>query len=175
MRDNFWEKTNFFLLRRIPLLATLMMMFVSFIPVNSIQFNYLRPSIGLICVYYWVLKRGNLFGYASAFIIGFIADIYSSYPLGVNVLLMLSVVALTGWLSHYFQGNSFGVSWFIFSLVGIYAVIFKWLLLMMYSGRVLPIREALFGCLSTIFFYPLIVLINIKIQKKVWPRELVNE
>lgn len=175
MRDSFWEKSRFFLLCRVPLFSALMLLFISFMPLNSVQFNYFRPSVGLICVYYWVLKRNNLFGYTSAFIIGFLTDVYSSSPLGVNVLLMLSLVSLTGWLGHYFQSASFGASWFIFGLVGFGAVILKWLILMLYSGRYLPLGEAFFGYLSTVMIYPLIVIINIKIQDAFLPQELINE
>lgn len=175
MRDNFLEKSRFFLLCRVPLISALILMFIFFMPLNSVQFNYFRPSIGLICVYYWVLKRDNLFSYASAFVVGFLTDVYSSSPLGVNVLLMLSVVALTKWLAHYFQGSSFGANWFIFGLVGLGAIIFKWLLLMLYFGCYLPLEEAFFGYLSTVMFYPLIVIINIKIQDTFLPQELINE
>lgn len=175
MRDSFSEKLRLYLLRGIPLLSTLLLIFVSFVPINSGQFGYLRPVIGLICVYYWTLKRGDLFSFCSAFIIGFLTDIYSSSPLGINILLLMLVVAATHWLAHYFQNSSFGAGWFIFTLVGFCAFILKWFMLMIYAGRILPLWEAFFGYLSTVMFYPLVAIINIKIQNKFLPREYFDE
>lgn len=164
-----------FFMERIPLLSTLILMFISFVPMNFVQLDYFRPLIGLLCVYYWTLKRNDLFSYCSAFIIGFFMDVYSSSPLGLNILLMLSVTMITWHLAHYFQGVSFGAGWFIFGLVGLGVMLFKWLLLMMYFGRILPVTEAFFNYLSSVMFYPLIVLINIKLQNKFLPQEYVNE
>ena len=175
MRDTFPEKLRILLLNGIPLLSSLALIFLSFMPVSSTYFDCFRPVIGLICVYYWTLKRGDLFGYASAFIIGFVIDIYSSSPLGINILLLMLTVTVTHWLAHYFQNSSFGVGWFIFGLVGFAVVLLKWILLMIYAGRILPFQEAFFGCLSTILFYPLIALINIKIQNRFLPQEYVDE
>lgn len=175
MRDSFSEKLRLCLLQGIPLLSSLLLMFISFIPLNSVQFGHLRPIIGLICVYYWTLKRSDLFGFFSAFMIGFLTDIYSSSPLGINILLFMLVTAGTHWLAHYFQNSSFGVGWFIFGLVGLGAVLLKWVLLMIYAGRFLPLWEAFFGYLSTVMFYPLIALINIKIQNRFLPREYMDE
>lgn len=175
MRDSFSEKLRMFLLRGIPLLSSLLLIFISFMPLNFIQLGYLRPVIGLICVYYWTLKRGDIFSFCSAFIIGFLTDIYSSSPLGINILLLMLVVAATHWLAHYFQNSSFGACWFIFGLVGFCAFILKWLMLIIYAGGFLPLWDAFFGYLSTVMFYPLIALINTKIQNKFLPREYVDE
>ena len=89
MRDSWQEKIRIFLLHRIPLVTTLILMFIFFTPVNSEQLNYFRPTIGLICVYYWTLKRSYMFGYISAFCVGFLIDVYSSSPLGLNILFMM--------------------------------------------------------------------------------------
>ena len=175
MRDGLGEKLRLFLLNGLPLLSTLALMFISFVPINSMQFDYFRPAVGLICVYYWILKRGNLFGYASAFIVGFLTDVYSSSPMGINILLMLLIAAVTYWLTHYFRNSSFGAIWFIFSLVALGEILFKWLLLMIYSGRFLPLYEGFFGFISTVMFYPLIALINLKIQNRFLPREYIDE
>ena len=175
MRYTLSEKLRILLLNGMPLLSSLALIFISFMPINSVQFDYFRPAVGLICVYYWTLRRQDLFGYASAFIIGFITDVYCSSPLGINILLLMLAVSLTQWLAHYFQSSTFGVGWFIFCLVSLSVLLLKWLLLMIYAGRILPLQEAFFGCLSTIMFYPLITWINTKIQNRFLPREYIDE
>lgn len=175
MRDSFSEKLRLFLLNGIPLFSSLLLMFLFFMPLSSVQLNYFRPLIGLICIYYWTLKHHDLFGYCSAFIIGFLTDVYSSSPLGVNILLMMSVVAVTVWLAHYFQNSPFGAVWFIFALICLSCTLLKWLFLMIYAGRFLPLEEAFLSCLSTIMFYPLIAFVNARIQNRFLPQEYVDE
>lgn len=175
MRDTISEKLQIMLLNGIPLLSSLLLIFLSFMPLNSLQLSYFRPVIGFICIYYWTLKRGDLFGYTSAFIIGFITDIYSSSPLGVNIMLMMSEVAMTAWISRYFQSSVFSTTWLIFSFICLGFTLLKWILLMIYSGRVLHLSEIIFSCFSTIMFYPLIAFINSKIQDNFLPQEYIDE
>lgn len=174
MRDSWQEKWRKFWLHGIPLWTTLVLMFLFLIPIDAVKINYFRPAVGLICVYYWTLKRGYLFGYISACIVGFFMDSYSSSPLGINMLLMMLTVCATQWLAHYFQNASFSVGWFIFSLVCLGAVIVKWMALALYFGRLISFNEIIFNYLSTVMFYPLIAAINVKVQKFL-PQERINE
>lgn len=174
MRNSWQEKWRLFGLHSIPLMVTLVLIFIFIMPVNSVEWGYLRPNVGLICVYYWTMKRGNIFGYFSAFAIGLLLDVYSSSPLGMNIFLMMLTVSVTTWLAHYFQHSSFGVNWFIFSLTAIGIIILKWSMLMLYFGRLISLNEALLNYLSTVLFYPLIVSINVWAQKFL-PQERINE
>ena len=174
MRNSWQEKWRLFWLHSIPLWTTLILMFLFLIPLDAIKVNYFRPNVGLICVYYWTLKRGYLFGFISAFAVGFFMDSYSSSPLGINMLLMMLTVCVTRWLAHYFQNASFNVVWFIFFLVCLGVVLIKWLLLMIYFGQLLSVKEMFFNYVATVMFYPLIVAINVWVQKFL-PQERINE
>ena len=175
MRDSWQEKLRIFLLHRIPLLVTFVLMFLFFMPINSLQINYFRPLIGPICVYYWSLKRGYMFGYFSAFWVGLLIDVYSSSPLGVNILTMMLVVFITNLLARYFQNASFGTGWFLFAVVGLVTLLLKWLFLMLYFKNWLPVREVLCSYFSTVMFYPFIAYINVWVQNKFLPQERINE
>ncbi len=174
MRDNWREKWKLFWLRGIPLWTTLFLMFLCLIPSDSVKVNYFRPAVGLICVYYWTLKRGYIFSYISAFVVGFLMDAFSSSPLGVNIILMMLTVFTTQWLAHYFQSASFGVDWFIFGLVGLSIFAFKWLLLTVYYRLLISPHEIVFNYLATVLFYPLIAAVNVRVQKLL-PQERINE
>ncbi len=174
MRNSWQEKLRLFGLRSIPLVVTLVLMFLFIMPINSIEWGYLRPNVGLICVYYWTLKRGYIFSYFSAFIIGLLLDVYSSSPLGMNTFLMMLTVVVTTWLAHYFQNSSFGGGWFIFTLTALGIILLKWLMLMIYFGRLISLNEALLNYLSTALFYPLIASINVWAQKFL-PQERISE
>lgn len=174
MRSSWQEKCRLFWLHSVPLWTTLVLMFLFLMPVNSVEWGYFCPNIGLICVYYWTLKRSQSFGFFSAFVVGLLIDAYSSSPLGVNTLLMMLTVAVTLWLAHYFQNASFGGGWFIFGLVAAGATFFKWLLLMIYFGRIINPQEIAVNYLSTVLFYPLVAAVNVYVQKFL-PQEGLNE
>ena len=175
MRDSWQEKIKLFLLHRIPLLTTFLLMFVFFTPVSSVQLNYFRPTIGVICVYYWTLKRNYMFSYISAFCVGFLIDVYSSSPLGLNILFMMLLVYVTDWVGRYFQSASFSLGWFIFGVVGLGQILLKWLILTAYFGRLLPFGSVMLSYFSTLLFYPLIVSINVWVQNHLLPQEKINE
>ncbi|MBQ9271081.1 MAG: rod shape-determining protein MreD [Alphaproteobacteria bacterium] len=174
MQSTWREKWRMFWLHGIPLWTTLALMFLLSMPINSAQWGYFKPNVGLICVYYWTLKRQQIFGFFCAFIIGLLMDVYSSSPLGINILLLMLTVSVTLWLAHYFQNASFGAGWFIFCLVGFGATFFKWVMLMLYFGRIINPEEVALNYLSTALFYPLIAAINVYVQKFL-PQEGLNE
>ena len=103
MHNNFKDKMRLFFRHRIPLVATLILMFLFYVPINSLELNYFRPAVGFICVYYWTLKRDYMFSYISAFVVGFLTDTYSSTPLGINILMMMLLVFVTNMLARYFK------------------------------------------------------------------------
>ena len=168
------EKIGLFLRHRIPLAATLILMFLFFVPINSLQLSYFRPSIGIICVYYWTVKRGYMFGYFSAFIVGFLMDVYSSSPLGLNIFAMMLLMFMTDWTVRYFQ-SSFSLSWFLFGILTLGITLFKWLILMVYSEKILVLWEVLVNYCSTLMFYPFVCVINLWVQKRFLPPERMNE
>ncbi len=175
MRDNFQDKLRLFLRHRIPLVTTLMMMFVFFVPLNVLDVNYFRPSVGMICVYYWTLKRGYMFSYISAFVVGFLMDAYSAVPLGVNILMMMLLVFATDMLARYFRAASFVGSWLVFALTSLSITLVKWLLVSIYFARFIPMSEIMISLITTIMFYPLIAYVNIWIQNNWLTQERINE
>lgn len=175
MRSKWSEQFIAFWRCRIPLLATLLLVLLFFMPINSVQLNYFRPAMGIICVYYWRLNRPNLFGWFSAFVVGFVIDVYSSTPLGTNILVLLMLLSITDWPAHYLQTSSFSVCWFIFSLVCLSVILCKWLFLTLYYWRLLPPAEIILGYFSTIMFYPLIAALNMQIAQNFLPPENIDE
>ncbi len=175
MHDNIKDKINLFLRHRIPLMTTLILMFLFYVPINSLEFNYFRPAVGVICVYYWTLKREYMFSYISAFVVGFFMDAYSSTPLGINILMMMLLVFVTELSARYLKSSSFVGSWLLFGVVGLLLTFVKWLVVSIYLGRFVPLTEITVNFLSTLMFYPLVAYINIWVQSNLLPQERINE
>lgn len=175
MQISLKDKIRIFGVHRIPLLATFVLMFLFFIPINSLEFNYFRPNIGMICVFYWAFRRGYMFSYISAFLVGFLIDVYSSSPLGINALMAMSVVLAARYFTRYFQSAAFGLCWGLFAVIGLGELFIKWLVLSIYFGQVLSFSKVLLSYFSTVLCYPFIACLNVWIQNKFLPQERINE
>jgi len=175
MRDNWQENLKLFFVHRIPLVVTLALIFLFFMPMNSVQINYFRPAVGMICVYYWALTRGYIFSFFSAFCVGLIVDVYSSSPMGVNVMIMMLLVLATTWLEKYFNISSFGINWLAFCVAAAVFMLLKWIMLSIYFQHLLPLTVSGLGYLSTVMFYPLITGINAWVAHNFLPQERINE
>ena len=172
MRYEWQEKAQTYLLNRVPLLMTLILMLLFFVPLNSLELSQFRPMISVICVFYWVLKKGQVFGYISAFWVGFFADAYSSTPLGVNIMLLMLLTMLVKWLARYLRNASLSGSWLVIGLVALGFITVKWLFLMIYSGRYLSFGELFFSFVSTVLFYPLVAYLNVRVQRRFLPEKI---
>ncbi|MBR1398797.1 MAG: rod shape-determining protein MreD [Alphaproteobacteria bacterium] len=175
MEDNAAEKLRMFGIHRIPLIVTLLLLFVFYMPVKSLELGCFHPSIGAACVFYWAMNRGQFFGYASAFIVGFIIDIYSTMPFGCSMLMMLMIVVMVNIMKAYVYPVSFAGRWVEFILVCLVISAIKYLLICIYYGEMFSLKEIVLNLLSTVMFYPLIAYINLFVQQKFLPPEKINE
>ena len=89
MQDEMAESVKSYFQRMIPLFFSLILIFASFIPLDFILSVNIRPAIGLVCVYYWIIHRPDIFNLFSVFILGLVEDILSSVPMGTNIFSLL--------------------------------------------------------------------------------------
>ncbi|MBP5352364.1 MAG: rod shape-determining protein MreD [Alphaproteobacteria bacterium] len=175
MNDNWRESVRLFLLHRIPLLATFILIFLFSVPIHSGELNYFRPMVGVICIYYWGLKYPYMFGYASAFCVGFWSDACSSSPMGINSLSAMLLIFIIDRFGRYLRTAVFGLVWSAFGVITFILLLFKWLVLATYFGRFFSIEEVFICYLTTLMFYPLITAVNVWIQNNFLPQESIDE
>lgn len=164
MNEEFRENVTAYFQRITPFLISAVMIFISYIPLNFYASGIMRPELGLICVFFWVLRRPDLFNMFSVFFLGLIDDILSSAPLGSNIIVYLTVYQLVMSMYSFFYNKPFIVSWYGFAFCFTSAELIRWLLVSVYYSRFLPISGVLFLCLFTIAGYPVVSWINTKIQ-----------
>lgn len=175
IRADFNDKIILYFRHQIPLLSTVVLLLICFLPINSPEFNYFRPNIGMICIFYWAFKRDYLFSYFSAFLVGFLMDVYSSVPLGCNILIALLIVFMTRRMIRFFQSAPFGLCWALFAIIWLWGVIIKWLMLSAYFESFLSLNEIVINYCATVLCYPFVASVNVWIQNKFLPQERINE
>ena len=144
-------------------------------PLNFFEISGLRPQIGLICVYYWVEKRADIFGFFSAFFLGFLMDICATTPMGINCIMLILFAFTLGKIYHYVRPASFISDWLFFALaISIYAFL-KWLIFAMYFKQFIDISTILPNIFSTLMFYPFIAYVNNLVATCILAPEKINE
>lgn len=160
MRDDLRENIKLTGQRLIPFILSLILILFNFIPSNLGIANILRPEMGIICVFYWVLNRPDLFNMFTVFFLGFVSDIMSVIPLGVNIIPYLTVYLIVSNMTSFFNNKPFNVIWAGFAIVVFLVEILKMLIVSVYYAKFIPIGYLFFTTLFTIACYPLISFIN---------------
>ena len=109
MSEDLDENITSLFQRLLPFMSSVLLLLISYIPLDFSVFNNIRPSIGLICVYFWMLHRPDLFNLWSVYFLGVIDDIISSAPFGSNIFAMLLLYVLITNTSRFFNAKPFVV------------------------------------------------------------------
>ena len=160
MREDLKENIKISLQKFIPFVLSLLMVFCVYIPSYFGISRIIRPDVGMICVFYWVIYRPDLFNMFAVFFLGFASDTISVGPLGSNIIAYLTIYVIVFNISSFFINKPFWVLWYGFSFVLILAELVKWLVVSIFYAEFLPIGRIFFTILFSIAWYPVICFVN---------------
>lgn len=160
MREELKENIKQVIQKWVPFLLSVLFILVNYVPSYVNVSLVIRPAIGMICVFYWVLHRPDLFNMLMVFFLGCISDFISSAPLGADVIAYLIIYVLVSNLFSFFNNKPFVLVWYGFMFIFIIAEFAKWFLVSVYYAEFLPFGGLFFTILFTIACYPVISLIN---------------
>ena len=166
MRDNWLEMVESWMLRSIPLLVSVVWLMISFIPLRSEISANARPMIGLMCVYFWVIYRPDLFNLWSVFILGVISDVLSIAPLGIFLFMYLVMYLTVNNLIKYINDKTFEIMWSGLIILLPVVMLSGWLLMSVYYTQFIPVKGMFFSYLLSIALYPLIGGVNAMIVNR---------
>ncbi len=158
------ENISSFFQRLLPFLTSVLLVLFSYVPLDFMFLNSIRPAIGIICVYFWLQHRPDLFNLWSVFGVGLIDDFVSSSPLGSNVFELLLMYVLVNNTSRFLNAKPFVVLWYGFMALSLITVLSRWLVVSVYYGQFLPLSMLFFSYMVTIAAYPLISLLLAFVQ-----------
>jgi rod shape-determining protein MreD len=101
----------------LPLASTAMVALLSVVPLPIPEYAMLAPNFVLICAFYWIVHRPDLFPAWGAFLIGLFDDALSGAPLGLNAFVLLLAHATIVAQHKFFRGKAFWLIWASFALV----------------------------------------------------------
>ena len=107
MSDELSENIVNYLQRLLPLFSSLLLLFFSYVPLDFLLFNNIRPAVAMVCVYFWMIHRPDLFNLVSVYLLGVVDDVISNVPFGTNILTLLVLYVLISNLSRFLNGKPF--------------------------------------------------------------------
>lgn len=165
MRDDLREAINLSIQKCLPFFSSLLLIFCTYIPSSVSVSQIIRPDIGMICVFYWILHRPDLFNLFTVFFLGFVSDILSSAPLGADIVAYLTLYVIITNISSFFINKPFLAFWYGFGFLLVLAELVKWLIVSIFYTEFLPIGRLLFTILFTIAWYPVVSFLNDAVRR----------
>ncbi len=158
MREDETENFSSFLQKLIPMASSLLLLLVFYLPFNLPLLDNIRPAVGMVCVYFWMIHRPDIFNLFSVYLLGLMDDVVSNVPFGSNIFSLLLLYLLLTNLQRFVSGKSFAVMWYGFMLLSLVVFLAKWFVLSVYYSQFLPFVTVCFSYLVTIAFYPFLSL-----------------
>ena len=78
MSEDFEERVISVFQRLLPIITSVVLMLLSYLPVNFSILTIVRPDLALACIYFWMLHRPDLFGLTSIVVLGIVDGAVSS-------------------------------------------------------------------------------------------------
>lgn len=163
MREDWQEIVVGGFLRGVPLLISLGMLLFSFIPLGSGLSGNARPDINLICIFFWLIYRPDLFNLFSIFVLATVTDIFAVGPLGLNLWAELLLYLLVTNTVKYLNGKPFVLLWLVFAVFLSVPLLGKWLAASIFYGQFLSLKMLVFTYFTTLLLYPLVCGINARV------------
>ena len=138
----------------LPAVFTLLVLFVSLIPVSFTGYAGVRPCLIYIPVFYWAVFRPYSFSVRAAFLFGLILDYTNNEPLGINVLILLLFYLTVQSQRRFLMTKSFVSVWAGFSFLCFAVYCVKWFLTAVYYARFPYFLPVFFSWVLLVFLYP---------------------
>jgi len=150
--------------RALPLLVSVLLLLISYIPINFLLLENVKIVVSIICVYFWLMHRPDLFNLMSVSLLAIVGDILSTAPFGSNLFSLLFAYVIITNLAKYFNAKPFIVIWYGFAALAFVVFFAKWFLISIYYGQFLPVQNLVFSYLFTVACYPIFSMFNVFIQ-----------
>ena len=164
MLDDWKENLVSYMQRLLPLISSLVLLFISYTPLAFFPGHNIRPAVGFVCAYYWLVHRPDLFNLVSVYFLGLVDDVISNVPFGANIFSMLVLYILLNNLVRFFNGKPFVIVWYGFIVMVFVAFFTKWLVLSIYYAQFLPFSIVFFSFLFTAAVSPFLSLLLAFVQ-----------
>ena len=151
----------------VPFFSSVVLVMLSALPVYIPGYGQIAVDVGLITVFYWSIYRPDLFPAIAAFVLGLWQDILVGSPMGLHALILLLVNWIIISQRTFFQGKSFAVIWWCFSLVALASSLVSWVIICSLKVTVVTPTPVFFQAALTIGVFPFMAWLLARAQHAV--------
>ena len=167
MKPTLWYRLDALARNLTPFGITLILVLLGVVPLYLPVYARVAPVLPLMAVFHWAMHRPQLLPAYAVFGIGFLQDVLTGMPIGINVLVFLTVYGVVLSQRRFFAGKSFLISWLGFALVAAGAAVESWLLVSAFHVTVVDARAVFVQYLVTLGFFPVFALFFLSWQRSV--------
>jgi rod shape-determining protein MreD len=167
MKSDFWHRIDIMARRATPFGLTVLLLFVSLLPVHIPGFVRIAPLFPLMAIYHWTIFRPDVMPPFAIFAIGLLQDLLTGVPLGVSAAVYLGVYGVVLSQRPFFLGKSFLIIWIGFALVAAAAGFASWIVVSALNLTLFNPSASFYQYLMTVSFYPLLAWAFMRWQRAI--------
>ena len=156
MKPSLWQRLDVLARQLTPFALTLILVVLSVVPTHLPGYARVAPMLALMAVYHWTVYRPDLLPAFAVFGLGLLQDSLSGMPMGVNVLVFLTVHGVVLLQRRFFTGKSFVIQWLGFNLVAAAAAAETWILMSAFYVTPMEPTAVLYQYVVTVGCFPLL-------------------
>ncbi|MBO6784346.1 MAG: rod shape-determining protein MreD [Alphaproteobacteria bacterium] len=151
--------------RIVPGFTLVLLVFLTHLHVPIPHFSDIAPALPLMGIYYWVVFRPDLMPRVLVFAVGLFQDALIGAPFGLTALVYLVAHSFVLSQRRYIVGKPFWIFWAGFAIVAPAAGALTWMLASALRGAVLPGDVVLASVVLTVFVFPLVAWLLLRMQR----------
>jgi rod shape-determining protein MreD len=151
----------------VPAATTLMLLFLMTAPVLVPAPVF--PQLGIMAIFVWSMFQPAMMPPWGAFLLGLMADLLFSQPLGVNATLFAGTAVFVRVFEARYGHHAHGFDWGVASVVIIGFELLTWQLMAL-AGKPVPLLPLGWQALTSIAAYPAVVWLCGRVQRSAFGR-----
>jgi rod shape-determining protein MreD len=165
MNNHFLQKLDYLVRSGTPFFLSLALVVLSVVPIFIPLYMEVAPILSLVSIYHWAIYRPNLLPVFSVFMLGLLQDILFGTPVGLYVLVFLTVYGIVVSQRRFIIGKSFKFYWLGFAVVTMLASLESYVLGSVWNVMLLDFNSAIYQYLILLGFFPTLSWIFLRWQQ----------
>lgn len=154
------ERLEYFARRAVPLGFLTALLMLNLVGITLPYIGLIHAQLFLIGVYYWSIYRPTLLPAWLVFVFAGTIDLIGSYPLGLNMLVLVLVRWIVTEQRRFLMAQTFAMLWLGYGVVALSHMLIMWALLSTLSLHIIPVLAPLASTfLGVMLFPPIYVLL----------------
>lgn len=139
-----------------PVTTGLVAAYADLLPLSGSVPRVLAPSLTTCVLYFWTVYRPDLLPAVAVFAVGIVLDAVGGLPLGLTPLALLLVRSFLLSGQRFLLTQPFAVIWACFLPAVLLLETLRWVLAVLFWGRLFPVEPLLIEAGLTFAAYPLV-------------------